>query len=88
MLMSTLMSLTGPRSFVSSGLDRRLLSGGMEKYETIRRLVIPHKEKESSLLRQTHSENLCLFELLLLFSYFHSFILDSVPTKDPTALSV
>ena len=76
------MTLTGPQIFVSSGLDRRLLLEGMEKYEAIKRLVIPHKEKQSSLPRQTHSENLCLFELLLLSPYF------SFPFVDPTALSV
>ena len=88
MLTFTFMSRTGPQIFVSSGLDRRLPLEGMDKYEAIKRLVIPHKEKESSLPRQTQSENTSLFELLLLSPYLHSFMLDPFPVVDPTALSV
>ena len=88
MLIFPAMSLTGPQIFVSSGLDRRLVWGGMEKYKTFKGLVIPNKEKESNLPRQSHSENLCLFESLLLSLSLHCFMLDSFSLMDPTALSV
>ena len=62
--------------------------GGMDKCKTIKGLVIPNKEKESSLPRHIHSENLCLFESLLLSPCLHSFMRDAFPLIDPIALSV